>query len=302
MKRSAATQATHTVAPRRRKPPQEELAYTDLDLRCWKDEESDILLESLWLFPNRDRRGPHAGDYHGNFVPQIPYQVLRRFTRPGEVVVDLFSGSGTTLIESCHLGRHGIGVELQEDVNRIARERISQALNPLNVNWKLLTGDSTGTGIRRRVLACLEEWGFPRAHHVILHPPYWDIILFSDGEGGTDLSTASTEQAFYDQFRAVVDNAVEILMPGRFMTLVIGDKYHKGDWIPLGFGCMEVCRRAGLRLKSLNVKDIQGNERGKGLTTNLWKYRALKGGFYLFKHEYVMIFQKPLAAPHKPTC
>ena len=302
MKHSAATQAAHTVASRPRKPPREELAYTDLDLRCWKDEQSDILLESLWLFPNRDRRGPHAGDYHGNFVPQIPYQVLRRFTRPGEVVVDLFSGSGTTLIESCHLGRHGLGVELQEDVNRIARERISQASNPLNVKWDLLTGDSTRAETRRRVLACLEEWDSPGAHHVILHPPYWDIILFSDGDGGTDLSTASTEQDFYDQFQAVVENALEILIPGRFLTLVIGDKYHKGDWIPLGFGCMEVCRRAGLRLKSLNVKDIQGNERGKGMTTNLWKYRALKGGFYLFKHEYVMIFQKPLAAPHKPTC
>lgn len=284
-----------TAATRTRKGSEDGLPYTDLDLRCWKDEDSDILLESLWLFPNRDRRGPHARDYHGNFVPQIPYQVLRRFTRPGEVVVDLFSGSGTTLIECCHLGRHGIGVELQEEVNRMARERIALASNPLDVQWKLLTGDSRGTAIRRRVLGVLEEWGVPKAHHVILHPPYWDIILFSDDPEGGDLSTAPTEQKFYEQFETVVANAVEILMPGRFMTLVIGDKYHKGEWIPLGFGCMEACRRAGLRLKSLNVKDIQGNERGKGLATNLWKYRALKGGFYLFKHEYVMIFQKPLA-------
>lgn len=286
--------------PSRKDPPQRSrqgaddgLPYTDLDVRCWKDEDSDILLESLWLFPNRDRRGPHARDYHGNFVPQIPYQVLRRFTRPGEVVVDLFSGSGTTLIECCHLGRHGIGVELQEDVNRLARDRVSQAANPLEVQWKLLTGDSRGLATRRRVLSCLESWGMTRAHHVILHPPYWDIILFSDGDG--DLSCAATEDQFYADFQAVVENGIELLMPGRFMTLVIGDKYHKGEWVPLGFHCMEICRRAGLRLKSLNVKDIQGNERGKGLATNLWKYRALKGGFYLFKHEYVMIFQKPLA-------
>ena len=38
---------------------------------------------------------------------------------------------------------------------------------------------------------------------------------------------------------------------------------------------------------------MQGNERAKGKTANLWRYRALAGGFSIFKHEYVMIFQKP---------
>ncbi|MGZ4942916.1 MAG: hypothetical protein ACXVIG_01420 [Halobacteriota archaeon] len=50
---------------------------------------------------------------------------------------------------------------------------------------------------------------------------------------------------------------------------------------------------AGFALKAINVKEIQNNERGKGRNGNLWKYRALAGGFYLFKHEYVMVFRKP---------
>ena len=77
--------------------------------------------------------------------------------------------------------------------------------------------------------------------------------------------------------------------------MVIGDAYRKGEWRPLGFECMERCRRAGLVLKAINVKDIQGNERGKGKATNLWRYRALQNGFYVFKHEYVMLFRCPLA-------
>lgn len=48
----------------------------------------------------------------------------------------------------------------------------------------------------------------------------------------------------------------------------------------------------GLKLKGIIVKDIQGNERAKGKTANLWRYRALAGGFFIFKHEYIMIFQK----------
>ena len=48
---------------------------------------------------------------------------------------------------------------------------------------------------------------------------------------------------------------------------------------------------AGFRTRSIVVKNIEGNEVGKGRANNLWRYRALRGGFYLFKHEYVMIFQ-----------
>ncbi len=49
----------------------------------------------------------------------------------------------------------------------------------------------------------------------------------------------------------------------------------------------------GFRPKAIIVKDIQGNERGKGRAKKLWRYRALAGGYYIFTHEYVMILQKP---------
>ena len=50
---------------------------------------------------------------------------------------------------------------------------------------------------------------------------------------------------------------------------------------------------AGFRTKALVVKNITGNELGKGRSTNLWRYRALAGGYYIFKHDYVIVFQKP---------
>ena len=63
--------------------------YSDLDLTRWK-EYDDLLTGSLWLLGPRAKDGPHVGDYWGNFVPQIPNQVLRRFTRQGETVVAPF--------------------------------------------------------------------------------------------------------------------------------------------------------------------------------------------------------------------
>lgn len=264
-------------------------SFSDLDLSRWKDYD-DLLTGSLWLLGARDKSGPHVGDYWGNFVPQIPYQVMRRFTRPGEVVVDLFSGMGTTLIECRHLGRHGIGVELLESVAAQSRARIEQATNEHGATTEVLVGDSTRTETVDRVRSALENLRSDHADCVILHPPYHDIIRFSDDP--RDLSTASDAHSFLAKFRAVAENAYSLLRPTRFMALVIGDTYSKSEWVPLGFECMRVCREVGFQLKAINVKDIQGNERGKGKSENLWKYRALKQGFYIFKHEYVMVFRK----------
>lgn len=264
-------------------------AFSDLDLSRWRSYE-DILTGSLWLLGARDKSGPHLGDYWGNFVPQIPQQILRRFTRRGEVVVDLFSGMGTTLIECRRLGRHGIGIELNPDVAERSEARIEQAENPHNITTKVLVADATTERAREMVRAEMGRLGADRCDCVMMHPPYHDVIKFSDHPD--DLSNSEDIGDFLARFRQAVSNAHDLLRTGRFMALVIGDIYAKSEWVPLGFECMEVCRRAGFRLKAINVKDIQGNERGKGKSENLWKYRALKQGFYIFKHEYVMVFQK----------
>ena len=266
--------------------------FSDIDLSRWKDYD-DVILDSLWLLGPRDKTGPHVGDYWGNFVPQIPHQVLTRFTKRGDVVVDLFSGMGTTLIECKRLGRSGLGVEIDPVVAERSLERINSAENPYDVSVAVLVGDSTLAATAKRVNATLKEWGTKLADCVILHPPYHDIIKFSECDG--DLSSVSSEMAFLDKIGLVAQHAYEMLKPAGFMALVIGDKYVNSRLVPLGFMCMQRCIDAGFVLKAINVKEILNNERGKGKNNNLWRYRALVGGFYLFKHEYVMIFRKPAA-------
>jgi hypothetical protein len=129
------------------------------------------------------------------------------------------------------------------------------------------------------------------AHLLILHPPYGDIIRFSDHPD--DLSNAVTTEAFLDGFETVARRGYELLAPGRFAALIIGDKYADGELVPLGFWCMERMNRAGFKTKAIIVKNIEGNEQGKGKSANLWRYRALAGGYYIFKHEYIIVFFKP---------
>ncbi|MBI3740502.1 MAG: DNA methyltransferase [Chloroflexi bacterium] len=256
----------------------------DINLNRWK-EYSNILTDSLWVLNRRDSTGIHSAWYWGNFVPQIPYQMLVRYTKKGEWVLDPFLGSGTTLIECQRLGRNGIGIELQPDIARKAKEIISKEDNKHRTTLGVEIGDSASIDLQ----SILEKYGAKSFQLLILHPPYHDIIKFSDNPN--DLSNSETVTAFVNAFGRVLDNTIPLLDTGRYLAVVIGDKYSKGEWIPLGFLLMNEVLNRGFILKSTIVKNFEETA-GKRNKKDLWRYRALVGGFYIFKHEYIFVFKK----------
>jgi len=256
----------------------------DINLNRWK-EYSEIITNSLWVLPKRETAGAHLGWYWGNFIPQIPHQLMLRYTQRGDWVLDPFLGSGTTLIECRALGRNGLGIELNAAVARKARELIKVQQNVERVNSKVLLGDSRTVDIRR----ALRRAGAQNVQLLIMHPPYHDIISFS--RDPNDLSAATTVEEFLKMFGEVLDNTGPVLESGRYLAVVIGDKYARGEWIPLGFMCMNEVLNRGYSLKSIIVKNFE-QTRAKRDQNQLWRYRALAGGFYIFKHEYVFVFKK----------
>jgi hypothetical protein len=272
-----------------------EAPHSDLNLRRWKEHE-DVLTGSLWIIPRRDASGAHSAEYHGNFVPQIPNQLIRRFTREGELVVDLFAGLGTTLIEARRLKRASIGVELDPAAAEAAREALDRDNAQMGAPSVLLVGDSSLEETSAQVRRQMRAMGRSSCQLVVLHPPYHDIVPFSGLPG--DLSSAESLNEFLRGMDRVFHFAWALLDPGRFLALVIGDKYEKSRWVPLGFKTMARAERRGFRLKSVVVKNMEGN-RAKRQSARLWERRAIAGNFYLFKHEYIFVFEKPRDVPRQ---
>ena len=284
-----------------RRPPQ----VNDLDLDNWQQYD-DILTDSLWVLDARDSSGAHQADYHGNFIPQIPHQMLRRFTKAGDAVLDPFVGSGTTAIEAARLGRRCIGVELSPRVAQVARERIRQdrlnghgdialALRPPGPakppdDGDVIIGDSSAPETREAIAERLDAMGKRSAQMLIMHPPYHNIIQFSDHP--LDLSNCPDAGHFIRRFLEVYANVGRFLDAGRHLAVVIGDIYANAEWLPLQNLVTNALLGTGeLRLKSIIVKNMVNN-RAKRNQEHLWRYRALANGFYIFKHEYVLLFQK----------
>lgn len=258
--------------------------FNDIDLKNWK--ESDVWTDSLWIINERDKSGKHDGFYHGNFVPQVPRQIIKKYSKTGDTVLDLFLGSGTTAYEAEILKRNFIGVDILSDMVAHVESKLDKHDKYF---YELLIGDSMSQEINQGVRDILKKHRQEKTQLVILHPPYANIIKFSDKD--KDLSNAKCLTEFVEMFSNVLKNAYDLLENDRYLAIVIGDAYKNSEWVPLGFYCMNSAQKLGFKLKSIVVKNMSGN-RGKQNKEGIWKYRSLANDYYVFKHEYVMIFKK----------
>lgn len=256
----------------------------DLNLNRWK-EYDDLITDSLWIFNKRDNSGAHKASYWGNFIPQIPNQLLRRYTKKGDWVLDPFAGSGTSLIECKRLGRNALGIDLSVEATELCKKNVEREKNPFNVIIEILNQDSSNIDLKIH----LDRFQIKKFQFIIMHPPYWDIIKFTKEKN--DLSNAQSVNEFLKMFNKVLNNIAPFLEKTRYLAVVIGDKYSNGEWIPLGFLTMQEVLKNNFKLKSIIVKNFEDTT-AKRNQKELWRYRALVGGFYIFKHEYIFLFQK----------
>ena len=63
---------------------------------------------TIWSFKERGNWATHRGDYRGNCPPQVPRNLILKYTNEGDIVLDTFCGSGTTMTETKLLNRKGV--------------------------------------------------------------------------------------------------------------------------------------------------------------------------------------------------
>lgn len=164
---------------------------------------------SIWSFKERGNWATHKGDYRGNSPPQVSRNLILKYTNEGDVVLDPFFGSGTSLIEAKLLNRKAVGIDINIETLKLAKERLKFKYDTL-YEPKLIKANSTNLKevIPKNVI-----------DFIFAHPPYADIIKYSkDIEG--DLSLLNLNE-FLNQISLFSQECFRILKKDKICSILI---------------------------------------------------------------------------------
>ncbi|MFH1717784.1 MAG: DNA methyltransferase [Planctomycetota bacterium] len=234
---------------------------------------------TVWSFPERGSWATHSPKYRGNFAPQIARNIIEMYSRQGDRVLDPMVGAGTTLIEAKLLARDALGLDINPKAVELAKAALRFRHHPES-SQEVRTGDA-------RDLSDLADESFDL---VLTHPPYMNIVRYSEGAIDADLSNIGSLPKFCDEIERVAVELFRVLKPDKHCAILIGDTRRGRHYVPLAFRVMQRFLRVGFVLKEDIVK-VQHHCK----YTERWRPKAKQGGFYLIMHEHLFVFRKPAA-------
>lgn len=232
-------------------------------------------ITTVWSFPERGAWATHRGDFPGNWAPQIPRNLLLKYTKEGELVLDPMVGSGTTLIECKLLNRNGIGYDINPECIKITKQRTSFIYSKSNI--KVEIGDA-------RDLSKIKDASID---FIATHPPYVNIIKYSQGTIEGDLSNINNIGKFCDEMEKVAKEFYRVLKSGKFCAILIGSTRKKGMFIPIPHMILDRFLKVGFKLKEEIIKQQHNCN-----STPFWRHQSKKFNFLLIMHENLFVFKK----------
>lgn len=238
-----------------------------------------LFTTTLWEYPSQHyvsaSGNPEQGDrdYVGATPSWVIWQLLSRYTREGDLVVDPMCGGGTTLDVACDLDRRAQCFDLLPHPDRPDIAQADARRLPLK--------DET-------------------ADFVFIDPPYSTHVDYSDDPrciGKLDAAGSGGGKAYYDAMGLVIGEIHRILKPRRYMALYVSDSWRKrkggepgsgaGTFMPIGFELFSIMRRSFMPVDIVAV--VRHNQKlGKGN----WHKAAEEGNFFLRGFNYLFIMKK----------
>ena len=218
---------------------------------------------TLWDYPSQDYGDTQQGipGYVGATPSYIVWNLLDRYTKPGELVVDCFCGSGTTLDVARDLGRRALGYDVHPTRKDIFR-----------VDARKLPSELAG-----------------KVDLVFIDPPYSTHLDY--GPDPRDIGKLpASDGTYYTAMDEVFAEIWRVLKPGRVLGLYVSDSYEHGKaFHPLGFELF-----ARLRARGFEPVDVVSVVRhNKTLQMGNYRKAADEGNFFLRGFNYLLIVRKP---------
>jgi adenine-specific DNA-methyltransferase len=225
---------------------------------------------TLWEYPSQDYGTTPHGDtgFLGATPAWVIWNLLQRYTRTGDTVLDPMCGSGTTIDVATELERIPLGFDLAP-----TRPDIRQS-DARHLPLKNATVD-----------------------FIFIDPPYSTHVTYSDDRrciGKLDAAPTddpSAENPYYRAMGEVFSELDRVLKPRRYLALYVSDSFKKGrPFMPIGFELFSILRQ---RFDPVDIVAVVRHNRK--LNRSHWQTEAIRGNFFLRGFNYLMIFKKTLA-------
>ncbi len=236
--------------------------------RVKKDNKADLESEkprlestTLWDYPKQSYgKTPKGSNKYAGVTPAfIIYNLVQRYTDPGDLVVDPMAGSGTTLDVCEEEGRKCIVYDVVPTRPEIIQNDARKIPLPENT-----------------------------VDLIFIDSPYGDNIKYNEHPANIGHISAESEE-FYDELEKVMVECHRVLKPGKVLGWLIGDQWVKKKYTPVGFKVYErLCNHFD------PVDMIAVVRRSQSSNTGIWYNRAIRFNFYLRGFKYLIIVRKPL--------
>lgn len=222
------------------------------------------------------------------FPVALAERLLQIYAQKGELILDPFLGSGSTLIGAQRLGLRGLGLEISPEYLQLFYERLQ----------KEKSGSARVQAINDDARNLLQYVSPSTVDLCLTSPPYWNILqekrsadrksLRNYGDASNDLGNIGSYDLFLDELEGIFAGVYTALKKGRHCLVVVMDIRKKNIFYPLH---MDLSRRMvslGFILDDLIIWDRRQ------------EYNNLRplGYPYVFRvnkvHEFILIFQKPM--------
>lgn len=215
---------------------------------------------TLWDYPRQSYgKTPKGSNKYAGVTPAfVIYNMIRRYTEPGDLVLDPMAGSGTTLDVCKEEGRRCLAFDISSTRPDITQNDARSI--PLDDN---------------------------SIDMIFIDSPYGDNIDYNDQPGNIGkLSAESVE--FYEALDMVMAECYRVLKPGKIIGWLIGDQWVKKKFTPVGF---QVYEHLSEHFDTVDIICVA--RRSQASNTGIWHNRALRFNFYLRGFKYLFIMQKP---------
>ncbi len=222
--------------------------------------ELQLLTTTLWEYPSQHYGKEMQGDqsYIGATPSYVIWNLLQRYTRPHDLVVDPMCGSGTTIDVAADLGLRVIGYDLVP-----FREDILQA------DARTLPLDDASVDF------------------VFIDPPYSTHIDYSDHPDCIGKLDALSS-GYYDAMEKVIGEIHRVLKNKRYMALYCSDSFQKKKpFAPIGFRLFSIMQRY---FKPVDIISVVRHNRT--MKRRHFHTEAIAGNFFLRGFNYLFIMKK----------